>query len=197
MRVRLAHQAFALGHRNGQDQGNNRGARSENRRHENVRIVRDASHSHGPLLGDSSRGGVEEGQCYFGPVVHHVHGGQGRDGLVRRRDRRSRKLDSNRDRRWGRCRPRYREPRGNQRPTGGRARIRRTVKEGIPQSGPARFAGPGAQTVAHAQIRQRQERASTNAARQYLATAKPEAVAARAKRPDCVFPPSRTHEPCS
>jgi hypothetical protein len=37
----------------------------------------------------------------------------------------------------------------------------------------AGFAGPATRKVAYAEIRQRYERARTNAARQYLATVKP------------------------
>ena len=57
--------------------------------------------------------------------------------------------------------------------------IRRAVDEGVPFSGPARYAGPGAR----AEIRQRQERASADTASQYPATARPRAVA-QAARPD-------------
>ena len=83
MRVRLAHQVFARRHCDGQNQGNDGRARSEDRCHQNVGIARDAGHSHRSLPGDGSPGGVKKRQRYLGPVVHHVHCGQGRDSLVR------------------------------------------------------------------------------------------------------------------
>ena len=192
--VPLRYQAAGDGHGNGQDDRHDRRAGGEYRRHQDVRIIRHASYGHRPLPGDGSGGGVKQGQGHFGPVGHRIHGSQGHQGLVRRRDGGGGQPGSDRDRpRRRRC-PRHRVRRGSEGSARRCPRGRRSVHEHEPGGGLGRRRDkPGARTAAHAQVRQREEGADANPACQYLAATEPRLITIDSGRIGFCSPPWPTH----